>query len=101
MERENGLLLKHEHGFAIYKPLEGNMAYLQDIYVHPEYRQSGVGKELLQQAINIAKKSNKKALLGSTDTAANGATESALAILKSGFKILKTEGTLIWYILEI
>ena len=69
--------------------------------MRPEHRQSGVGRELLKQAIDLAKKSNKKALLGSTDTAANGATESALAILKSGFKILKNEGTLIWYILEI
>jgi GNAT superfamily N-acetyltransferase len=101
LEREAGHLLKHTHGFAIYKDYNEALGYLQDVYVLPDYRQTGVGQELLQQAIDIAKKSNKKALLTSTDTAANGATESALAILKTGFKILKTEDTMIWYILEI
>lgn len=99
-EREGGIVLKHRHGFAIYKE-QGDLGYLQDVYVLPDYRQTGVGRELVQEAINIAKKSNKKALLTTTDTSANGATESALAILKTGFKILRNEDTVIWYVLEI
>jgi GNAT superfamily N-acetyltransferase len=100
LEREGGILLKHKHGFAIYKDFNATLGYLQDVYVLPDFRQTGVGQELLQQAIDIAKKSNKIALLTSTDTLANGATESALAILKSGFKVLKTDNSLIWYIME-
>lgn len=100
LEREGGILLKHTHGFAIYKDYSPQLGYLQDVYVVPDFRQTGIGQELLQQAIDIAKKSNKIALLTSTDTAANGATESAIAILKSGFKILKLDNTVIWYIME-
>lgn len=99
-EREGAVLLKHEHGFAIYKD-QGDFGYLQDVYVLPDYRQTGIGRELMQTALKMAKKSNKIALLTSTDTNANGATESAIAILKTGFKILKTEDSMIWYILEI
>lgn len=100
-EREGAVLIKHEHGFGLYKDVTVDTGYLQDVFVQPEYRLQGVAKQILQQTLDLAKKSNKKALLSSTDTTANGATESALAILHCGFRILKLDGNVIWYIMEI
>lgn len=93
--------MRIEHGFAIYKDVDKDFGYLQDMYVLPDKRQQGEGWKLLDKVVDIAKKSNKKALLTTTDTASNGATDSARIILRAGFKILKLENTLIWYILEI
>lgn len=101
LEREGGILLKHEHGFAIYKDYNDTLAYLQDVYVEPEHRRKGIAKQLLRQAIDIAKKSNKTALLTTTDVGANNAQKSVMTILKSNFKILKLENTVIWYIMEL
>ena len=100
-EREGGILVRVEHGFAIYKDAGDDFGYLQDMFVLPEHRKTGEGWQLFHKIVDIAKKSNKKALLTTTDTASNGATDSALIILKAGFSILKLENTLIWYILEI
>lgn len=100
-EREGATLLRHQYGFGIYKDSSSVAGYLQDIWVHPAHRKTGVGREILDLAIAEAKKANKKALLGSTDTTSNGATESALAILRCGFQILRVDGNMIWYIREI
>jgi ribosomal protein S18 acetylase RimI-like enzyme len=99
-EREGATLLRHAHGFGIYKPL-GDFGYLQDVYVLPEYRQRGVGRDIVAKGLELCRKSNKKALLTTTDATANGASESALAILRSGFKIYKVETNAIWYIMEL
>lgn len=100
-EREGALLLKHEHGFGIYKDLEGPYAYLQDVYVVPEHRQRGVGRSIVGMALQQAKKSNKTTLLTTTDISTAGATQSAISILKVGFNFFKLEETLIWYSMEI
>ncbi len=100
LEREDAILLKHEHGFAIYKNI-GDVGYLQDVFVRKQHRQQGIGQQFVAQALTLAKKSNKSALITSVDTATNGATQSATAILKSGFKILNTEGSVIWFTMPV
>lgn len=99
-EREQGMLLRHAQGFAILR-LQKDVVYLQDVYVHPEHRQTGVATQLLLQAIDIAKKSNKKALITSTDVSTANPEQSIQAILSRGFKVLKLEENLIWYVMEI
>lgn len=99
-EREGAKLAVVEGGFAIYKHLDG-LVYLQDIYVMPELRKSGVGSKLLKVVENYAKSANINILVGSTDTSAANATISALATLHSGFKISHIDGPVIWYRKEI
>lgn len=101
LERENAVLIKHKYGFGIYKDTNTSAGYLQDIWVHPEHRKFGYGKEILAKAIHLAKQSNKKQLLASTDVTANNASQSMLAILNCKFEVLKTDGNVIWYIMEI
>jgi ribosomal protein S18 acetylase RimI-like enzyme len=100
-ERENAHILENENGFCIYKYLSPTTAYLQDIYVKPEWRKTAIGKKMLEDVVKICKKSNISALLASTDISANNPEVSALAILKSGFKFHKLEENMIWYVMEI
>lgn len=99
-ERERAQLLKHEHGFAIYRD-EGAYIYLQDVFVLPTHRQQGIASSLAAEVFELAKKSKKSALITSVDTATVGATQSATAILKFGFQILKTDGSMIWFQIPI
>lgn len=102
LERENAVLLKHEHGFAIYKDLTHEYGYLQDVFVQSEHRQSGIGKQLLEQAKLQATTSMKIALVTSTDVTANNAETSIVSILKCGFKVLSIENNkVIWYIMPL
>lgn len=100
-ERENGELLRHPHGFAIYLDIDQDTAYLQDVYVQPEHRTIGVGRELLGMAVQKAKKSNKNTLLTSTDISTHGVEVSMLSILASGFKVKNLEQNMIWYSMEL
>lgn len=101
LERENAVLLHVEHGFGIYKEFNEQWGYLQDVYVKPGHRKAGIGREIVKKAVEMVKKSNKKALITTVDTRANGATTSAISILSVGFEILKAEENAIWYIMEI
>lgn len=101
LERENALVIAVEHGFGIYKSFNEHWDYLQDVYVQPGHRKAGIGRKIVGKAVEIAKKSNKKALITTVDTRANGATTSAISILSVGFEILKAEENAIWYIMEI
>lgn len=100
-EREGATLLKHEHGFGIYKPWNDEWAYLQDVYVQPTYRRTGVGAEIVAQAIELAVKSKKKALIANTDMRAAGVETSIKSALGVGFKVLKIEPDIIWYIMPL
>jgi GNAT superfamily N-acetyltransferase len=100
-ERECAEVLEHPHGFAIYKRVNADTAYLQDVFVEPEWRRTALGKKLLNDVVNICKKSNISTLLTSTDISAAGAEQSALAILHCGFKLSHLQENMIWYKMEI
>jgi len=53
--------------FTISTALGGRVALLEDMIVHPEYRGSGAGSELLQAAINLAKSSGCRRITLLTD----------------------------------
>jgi GNAT superfamily N-acetyltransferase len=53
--------------FAISTALGGRVALLEDMIVHPVYRGSGAGSELLQAAINLAKSSGCRRITLLTD----------------------------------
>jgi ribosomal protein S18 acetylase RimI-like enzyme len=53
--------------FTISTALGGRVALLEDMIVHPEYRGSGAGSELLQAAINLARSSGCRRVTLLTD----------------------------------
>ncbi len=96
-EREDAEIEYNEHGFMTYKE-DVDGIFLIDAYIIPEKREKGIINELLT---NIIKKTGIKKYYTSVDTRANGWEISQLAILKSGFTVLKKNNYEIYYSMEI
>lgn len=95
-EREGAQVVEVDGGFAVFKDL-GSGVYLQDIYVEPSQRQSGLGRQLLEAVETETRRRGYTTLLGSCDVSANGATVSAKAILATGFQISSVQGNMIYF----
>lgn len=94
-ERENAELVEFPHGFIVLKILPDSI-YLQDIYVKPEFRKLGVGREMLTHVEQVAVAAGKKSILGSCSPAANGATGSMKSMFACGFELLSCEKDMIY-----
>jgi len=57
--------------------------HLQDIFVKEKYRRSGIGKSLIEKAIEIAKKNGHREIISDCDV---GNKASVFFHLKNGFK---------------
>lgn len=102
-EREGKRILQRPEGFAIYgfdcvPGISFPHCYLQDIYVSPDYRQSGVAAKLADQVHAEAKALGINALIGSVDGNAKGAHESLLVLIAYGMKLLAIDGSTAWFI---
>lgn len=95
-EREQMQIVENEFGFATYK-IFGEEAYIQDIYVVPEMRKTGMARTLADQICFYAKEQGAKKVFGSVDPNAKGATESVKVLLAYGMSIHSTAGNLIYF----
>lgn len=75
-ERTFDYILEDDFGFATYRFINDNGVYLIDLYVVPEKRQKGLGKELVRKVEGIAKKQGCIFLLGTVVPTAKNSTES-------------------------
>ncbi len=96
-EREGLVPLHSANGFALVKTVD-DCLYIQDIYVEPEHRQSGQGKQLLEMAVALARAKGLSKILGSCSPNANGATASLKVLLAVGFQLHKSELDIIYLI---
>lgn len=99
-EREGMETIEEDHGFITYKALPEEYRIF-DIYVLPEHRKSGLASRMADQVVSLAKQNGCKIITGSVDTRANGATSSVKVLLAYGFKVLRTEGTMIYFLKEV
>ena len=89
-----------EHGFATYH-LNSESCYIEDIYVVPEQRKSGVAKEMADKITEIAKECGLKTLIGSVNIKANGKDSSMRVLLAYGMTLAETNGDMIYLTKEI
>jgi predicted GNAT family acetyltransferase len=99
-EREGKEIVETENGFATFF-YTGEYCYIEDIYVKPELRKSGLASELANQISEIAKNKGVKKLLGSVSPKATGADASMRVLLAYGFKLLSSDKDLIYFEKEI
>lgn len=99
-EREGTETLEKENGFATYK-INGTQCYIIDIYVRPDFRKSGLAASMADEIAEIAKSEGCNHLLGSVDTRTQSATTSARVLFSYGFKLLKNEGFMTYFIKEM
>jgi ribosomal protein S18 acetylase RimI-like enzyme len=99
-ERSGLEVLESEYGFVTYKFRHPD-CYIQDIYVVPEKRQSGIAAEMADKVADIAKSKGYKILTGSIDYRANGADISEKVLRGYGMKPYVTEGSLTYFFKEL
>ncbi len=99
-EREGAEILELEHGFAIVRPLQ-DCLYLQDIYVVPEMRKTGYGRQILEIVEETATKMGFDKVLGSCSPGAAGSTVSIKAILACGFELESSDKDIIYLVKKL
>lgn len=101
-ERENKGIVESEHGFATYKLFPDlQECYIEDIYVVPEQRKSDLATDMADEISNVAKSKGYKFLTGSVVPSNNNSTASLKVLLAYGFKLLRSETNLIYFIKEL
>ena len=100
--KERGVLniLETDKGFATYK-IVGTECYIEDIYVIPEYRRGKAGSDLANEIVEAAKAKGCRYLTGSVVPSAKGSTESCKALLAYGFRLLRANENVIYFVKEI
>ncbi len=93
-------ILEREWGFATYH-IRGQECYIEDIYVTEEKRKQHSASELAQHIETIAKAAKCKYLTGSVNTAIKDPTTSMKVLLAYGFKFLRSEPAIVWFVKEL
>lgn len=99
-EREEKKIVENEFGFATYK-IYGDAVYIEDIFVVPAMRKTGMAKTIVDQICFYAKEQGAKKVFGSVDVTANGATDSIKFLLAFGSAVHSTSGNLIYFSKDI
>lgn len=100
LEREGHLCIEDDKGFITYK-YHPDYVFIYDIFVREEYRKTGHITKLYNQVVEETKAQGIHKVLGSVDVTTNGATLSLFLMLRHGFKLLGTEGNMIYVSKEI
>jgi predicted GNAT family acetyltransferase len=86
-ERTNRHIIEAEFGFATYTYTDNQTVYIEDLYVIPEQRKSGLASKLTNDIIDLAKAKGCTRLLGSVVPSSKTSTDSMKAFLAFGMKL--------------
>lgn len=99
-EREGKQIIEDQNGFATFCYIT-DACYIEDIYVVPDKRKSGIAAGYADQIAAAAKSKGISRLLGSVKPSANGSTESTKVLLSYGFKLLSSTNDFIYFVKEL
>lgn len=85
-EREGFDTIETHEGFATYK-VQLDHCYLRDLYVRPEYRNTGVASELADRVCDEAIKAGCPLLTGTVDCRTEGFARNIRVLLAYGMDI--------------
>lgn len=95
-EREDKEIVESDKGFATFKCFENGECYLQDLYVVPSERKTGLATQMTDQVVEIARERGCNLLVGSVCTDDKYATRNMKVFLAYGMQIYKNVGTMIF-----
>lgn len=94
---EKAEVIEFSFGFLVLKT-EADFLYIETIYVAPEYRESGKGREMLAAVEQRAISENKLGILGSCSPGRKGSTISMKSMLACGFELHSCDKDIIYLI---
>jgi GNAT superfamily N-acetyltransferase len=101
-EREGKHVIETEDGFAVLQFFPKNQEiYIEDIYVIPEKRKSGIGRSFLEQVEAMCREQGFNKISGSVRPSATGSTDSLKVLLSVGFRLAAAESDAIFFIKEV
>lgn len=83
-ERLGDEILETEQGFVIYRYTDPSTVYLVDLYVLPDFRKSGVAKDLADRVADVARARGCSSMLGSVVPSARASADSIRVLLAYG-----------------
>ena len=95
-ERENKDIIEYDNGFITYQIFDTGICYIQDIYVIPEMRKSGLTAKMQSEVIEIAKTKKCHTLVGSVCLDTNDANRNLKILLSDGWQVDKIGGNMIY-----
>ncbi len=95
-EREGKEIIESEYGFATYKFFDNGECYLQDIFIVPSVRKSGLATEMANKVVAEAKERSCHTLIGSVCVDDKNATRNISVFLAYGMQIHKIIGNMIF-----
>ena len=93
-ERGGKELIETEHSFATYYILEQG-CYIEDVFVQPEYRSTGIARETVDWIARIAKQAGCTKMYCTVCPSALNSTDSLKAVLAVGFMLSSVQPNLI------
>lgn len=96
-DREGAEVIDAEHGFVTFK-VENNECLLLNIYVAPQARKTGVAGMLVDAVCVRAEQSECNAVLAQVHFNDKNASDTLMAALKLGFKVLAGNNSFIWIV---
>ena len=85
-ERDGKHIIEDDRGFVVYS-FRQDAVYVEDIYILPEFRHSGLAREMTDQVAVIAKEKGLKKLLGSVVVGNSHTEYNLIGYIKYGFKV--------------
>jgi GNAT superfamily N-acetyltransferase len=95
LDGEGAEVCTFEHGFMILKTMQ-NLLYIETIYVAPEMRKSGYGRQMLQMVEQRAIREQRSGILGSCSPNREGSTVSMKAMFACGFNLHSCDKDIIY-----
>lgn len=94
-EREGKSVIETEDYFAVYS-ISKDTCYIEDIYVRPILRKTGVARQVADWISVIAKERGCKKLIGSVAPSAKGSNDSLLVLLSYGMTLYASHHDIVY-----
>ncbi len=99
-EREGRNVIWTDHGFIKYY-IEKNTLYIDDIYVRPAMRHTGLGQELANGLVEMAKAKGCTQMVGQVVPSANGSDKSMNNLIAYGMRLYASAHNIVYFIKDI
>ncbi len=92
--------INHDRGFLEYT-IDKKECFICELYIEPDFRKSGLGSELANKLMKIAKGYECEIITCQTDMNQNNPETAVKAILGYGFKIHSALDNKLFYYMEV